>query len=69
MLERSPTAFGGAHVTKIVNFSDPTAQSVIDKCASHMQSTAEGEIEVTILWSDQGCPGSVYDEDSPNYHS
>jgi hypothetical protein len=49
-------------VTEVDNLSDPSARPVIDRCASSLESTSKGDIEVTILWNDRTCPAS-FDED------
>jgi len=56
-------------VSEVDNFRDPTAEPAIDRCGSRLQSTDDGEIEVTILWHDRNCPDSFDEEDSEDCHS
>lgn len=51
-------------VTGVHNLRDPSAQPLIDRCGSSLESTSKGDIEVTILWHDPNCPVS-FDEEAP----
>jgi hypothetical protein len=57
------------NVSDVDNLSDSLAQPVIDKCGSSLQLVDKGEVEVTILFKDQNCPGSFDEEDAEDCRS